>query len=175
MIDVAHIISELQPWWKSIEAIMVVVGFILAGIGVKNLLKKGHSHSPNYGADLATFVAGVLLVSLPSFLDSLSESIFGTPAPSSLGSPSLSAAVGSQPYGQAVLLVFTVIQLVGLFAVIKGIFLFKDGFDQKDKMGPAWTHMIGGIAALNLYALLGAVGEMLGSNAQGIISKIIGS
>lgn len=174
-IDIGHIITQLHPWWTAIELIAIPIGMILTVIGIKGVLKGNRHGVPNYGTDLATFVAGILLISLKSFMDAISETIFQTPAPSSLDSASLSSSIAGTPYGSAVLLVFLVIQLVGLFSVIKGILLFKDGFEYKDKMGAAWTHMIGGVVAMNLHTLLEVFGNLLGSNANGIIMKIIGA
>lgn len=173
--DIKNVVDQIIPFWSAIQLIMVPVGLILAAIGIKGVLKGNRHGVPNYGTDLATFMAGVLLISLRSFMDALSQSIFNQPAPGSLASPDLSQVAQGTPYSNAVLLVFVVVQLVGLFSVIKGILLFKDGFEYKDKMGAAWTHMIGGVVAMNLYTLLEAVAAMFGSNAQAVVSKIIGA
>lgn len=183
--DIANnALSNLQSWFGdgmfgsrgAIFVIAYLIGFLMVAFGIYEVAKANKGGRASLGKGIASIVVGSLLASLPAFLDSLSITLFNTPSASSLVSDSAAGAVtgASGEYAAAAALFFAVTQLVGLYAVIKGLRLLRDSAEDHTKSGPAWTHVIGGIFALNIITVLGMVGATLGTSVASIINQIIG-
>lgn len=180
----ANVLSNLQSWFGdgmfgsggAIFLIAYLIGFTMVGFGIYEASRANRGGRASLGKGIASIVVGSILASLPAFLDSLSMTLFNQPSASSLATDSVASGVTgvSAEYASAVALFFAVTQLVGLYAVIKGLRLLRDGVEDHTKNGPAWTHIIGGILSLNIVTVLGVVGATMGTSVSSIINQIIG-
>ncbi len=117
---------------------------------------------PARSARCATFLAGVVLLQVPAWMNAVAISFFGTaetPARAILGYGTPDAS-----FDQLLAAVFTIVSLTGLIAFIRGIFVLRACSDGKPSAtaGSAAMHLIGGTAAWHIVAVIDAVQTTLG-------------
>jgi hypothetical protein len=113
---------------------------------------------------------GSLLLTLVSTLNMLSYSLFNQAM-----STGLSYAGTSN--GQSTLylkVVYSIISIMGLWAVIYGLVLLNRSATEKKEFGRGMTHLFGGLAAVNIVVFLGFFGSFLGGTAQSVIHLLTG-
>jgi CheY-specific phosphatase CheX len=66
-----------------------------------------------------------------------------------------------------------VVILVGIMGTIKGVMLLSASKSDTRKLGEAITHMIGGVAAINIQTIISMFGETVGGNVGTFISEQI--
>ena len=164
---VANVIPHLQQWWPVLITLSYLVGvaFVIVS-GVQAISQKQRF---NRSTAVWTFWAAVLLLNLPTLMDSLSMTVFNqsseqalsyTP-PSSPGSVYIQFAV----YG---------IATVGVIGIARGICLLRDTPNQAMNLSRGIVHLFGGIIAVNLVTFLRGIGATIGGDVQSYIAKIIG-
>lgn len=171
--------SALSNWWTPMMVIFYLVGFFVVMGSIVALVKSskgGHSGQGGYSFSVVGIIIGSIIASLPTWLNTLSYTLFNQPSSSSLVDVGKFAGSGNGPEVAAALAVFFgVVQLVGLYGSVKGLLLFRDSFENREKRGPAFTHIIGGIIALNLPTFLSMIGVSIGGTVGSTIGHIIGA
>lgn len=165
-----NILEALQPWWTAMFLIAYLIGFAMVGAGLLGLLRQRHGDG-GIGSAIAALVFGSILASLPAWLDAASMSLLGQDSMMSLASAGTGA--GDDSTTLALLVSFAVVQLVGLYGVIRGLIFFRQAADTRDRLGPAFVHTIGGAVVINLVAILDAVARTLGGSAGDAIRQIL--
>ncbi|MBU2742504.1 MULTISPECIES: hypothetical protein [Acidithiobacillus] len=167
-----NLINAMGPWWGTLEDFVFFGGLAIVVGALTSMYKSGKQGAPVTKLALFSFVAGVLMTSLPAWMDSLSQTAFQTNAPSALTlNPSSN---GTGEYATIVTFVFDVLMLVGLIATVKALLLFRDTSEDRSKMGPAIGHLVGGVVALNMKTMLLSLGATVGGVFQTAITKILG-
>lgn len=167
---IRNILAAIEPWWQTTFVLAYLIGFVMVGAGILGLMRQRHGDG-GIGSAIAALTFGSILASLPAWLDAISMSILGQDSQSSLAS----VAEGRSLSQTALILLasYSVVQLVGLFGVIKGLVLFRQSADTRDRLGPAFVHTIGGAFCLNLVAIMGAAAKTLGGDAGSAISQLL--
>ena len=160
-------VADITPGFLNlVVAVCWIMGLMLILIAALRMLKHsdsfGKGSSPVAAGTLMTFMAGVILLQLPSWLDAVSTSIFGTgktPTSAVLGYGSPDATLD-----ELLQAVFTIVALVGLVAFIRGLFVLRACSDGKPSAtaGSAAMHIIGGAAAWHIVAVIDALQQTLG-------------
>ena len=160
-------VRDITPGFLTLVLVVCwIMGLMLILVAALRMLK--HSDSFGKGAPpaavgtLMTFMAGVILLQLPAWLDAVSTSIFGThktPTSAVLGYANPDAS-----FDELLQAVFTIVALVGLVAFIRGIFVLRACSDGKPSAtaGSAAMHIIGGVAAWHIVAVIHALQQTLG-------------
>ena len=163
----ANVIPHLQQWWPVLITLSYLVGvaFVIVS-GVQAISQKQRF---SRSTAVWTFWAAVLLLNLPTLMDSLSMTVFNQTSeqtlsyspPSSPGSVYIQFAV----YG---------IATVGVIGIARGICLLRDTPNQARNLSRGIVHLFGGIIAVNLVTFLRGIGATIGGDVQSYIAKIIG-
>ena len=164
---IAFVADILDPALTLILAVCWVAGLWLIILTALRMLK--HSDSFGKGAPpaslgtLVTFLAGVALLQLPSWLGATVTTMFGT------GDLHRTATLGyatspDSPFDGLLAAVFAIVSLVGLIAFVRGIFVLRACSDGKPSAtaGSAAMHMLGGAAAWHIVAIIDALQTTLG-------------
>ncbi len=104
----------------------------------------------------------VILVTLPAWLTGGAWSLFGDdPGSTHLG---IGYRARGAEFDALLDAVFTLVQLIGLIAFIRGLFVLRAAADQNPGAGAgsAFAHMLGGLAAWHITAVIAAVQNTLG-------------
>lgn len=163
---IAFVADIVGPFLGLVEIACWAMGLFLILLAALRTLK--HSDSFGKGAPpsalgtLATFLAGVVLLQVPAWMNALAISFFGTartPARAILGYGTPDAS-----FDQLLAAVFTIVSLTGLIAFIRGIFVLRACSDGKPSAtaGAAAMHLVGGTAAWHIVAVIDAVQTTLG-------------
>jgi hypothetical protein len=162
------LIPHLKGWWGAITALLCLAGFAIVVCTTVGIARGGGRQS-KWGAVFFAAVAGILLVNLPGFLDSLAQTLFGH------GSvQGLDYEPPQHPARHYVQFAIHMLALVGLVGVGRGILLLKDSANKPGQLGMALTHIFGGTLCLNFTETLRLIGRSLGSDAMGVITAIVG-
>ncbi|MDE0201469.1 MAG: hypothetical protein OXK73_03425 [Rhodospirillaceae bacterium] len=163
---IAFVADISGPFVTLVQIICWILGLCLLFMTALRLLK--HSDSFGKGAPpaavgtAATFLAAVILLQLPSWLDAVSTTLLGS------GGKRTRAILG---YGEdhanldeLLAAVFTIVALVGLVAFVRGIFVLRACSDGKPSAtaGSAAMHIFGGAAAWHMTTVLDALQTTLG-------------
>jgi hypothetical protein len=164
----ATLTPHLQGWWGAVTALLCLAGFAITVMSVA-ALARGGGRAGRWGAAVFAAAAGVLLVNLPGFLDSLAATLFGH------GSvQGLTYSPPEHPARHYVRFAVHLLALVGLVGVGRGILLLKDAPDRPGQLGRALVHIAGGILCVNFTATLKIIGRSLGSDVLGVITAVTG-
>ena len=163
---IAFVRDVAGPFLGLLEIVCWVLGLMLILLAALRMLK--HSDSFGKGAPpsalgtLATFMAGVILLQLPSWMNAVTITFFGTAE--TPGRAVLGYGDQANNIDQLLAAVFTIVALTGLVAFIKGIFVLRACSDGKPSAtaGQAAMHIVGGAAAWHIVAVIDAVQTTLG-------------
>ena len=164
---VANVIPHLQQWWP----VLIVLAY-LVGVGFAVLsLAQSISQKQRFNRVTAvwTFWAAVLLLNLPTLMDSLSMTVFNQTS-----EQSLSYSPPSSPGSVYIQFAVYAIQTVGLIGIMRGLCLLRDTPNQSMNFSRGIVHLFGGIIAVNLVSFLRGIGATVGGDVQTYVAKIIG-
>ena len=158
-----RLVHDIEPGLLlAIEAFCWIAGLAMFLAGCVRVLKHSNGERLNGFGTAFSFVAAAILVSLPSWITAAGESLFG----SAVSRTATVIGYGTaQPEIDALLsAVFTIVNLVGLIAFIRGVFLLRDASDNKAgvRVHTAAMHLLGGVAAWHIHGLIEAVQSSLG-------------
>ena len=164
---VANVIPHLQQWWPVIVLLSYLIGL---GFGVVSLVQ-AVSQKQRFNRSIAvwTFWVAVLLLNLPSLMDSLSMTVFNQTS-----EQSLSYSPPSSPGAVYIQFAVYAIQTVGLIGIMRGLCLLRDTPNQSMNFSRGIVHLFGGIIAVNLVNFLRGIGATVGGDVQTYVAKIIG-
>ena len=163
---IAFVADIREPALTFIHVICWAVGLWLILWSALRMLR--HSDGFDKGAPpalgtMATLVAGVVRLQLPSWLDAATLTIFGTGDLHRTASLSYATADDS-PFDGLVGSILDIVSVIGLIAFIRGIFVLRACSDGRPNAtaGSAAMHMIGGVAAWHIVAIIDALQTTLG-------------
>jgi hypothetical protein len=164
---VANVIPHLQQWWPVIIMLAYLVGVAFTVVAAVQAISQKHRF--NRSTAMWSFWAAVLLLNLPTFMDSLSMTVFNQSS-----EQSLSYSPPSHP--GSVYLQFAVygIMTVGAIGIARGICLMRDTPNQAMNLSRGIVHLFGGILAVNIIPFLRGIGATVGGDVQSYVTKIIG-
>ena len=164
---ISNVIPHLQAWWSVIITLAYLVGVAFTIVAAVQAISQKHRF--NRSTAVWSFWAAVLLLNLPTLMDSLSMTVFNQSS-----EQSLSYTPPSHP--GSVYLQFAVygIMTVGVIGIARGISLLRDTPNQAMNMSRGIVHLFGGILAVNIITFLRGIGATVGGDVQSHITKIIG-
>jgi hypothetical protein len=164
------IVADLGHFWELIHVIAYIVGgcFVAAGFFVMA------KDSRRMGFGIGSIVIGTLLLGLPTVVAAVAGTFFGSE------SAILSNGQFVQPQGATELVrgVLAFVMVVGLLGIFKGLtILRKLGEGSGASAAHAFTYIVGGACCMNIVALLKAVANTLGQEAElsRVIMRLLGS
>lgn len=110
---------------------------------------------------LANMILGVALIYLPSTMDTMLITVYGT---SSITPYSGYGPAGSS-FNEMAQVIINIVQFVGFIAFVRGLILFYRlgmGQAQQGTFNKGFTHLIGGIIAMNVVEFINIIGTTLG-------------
>lgn len=171
------LIHNLAPWWNTIELFAYLFGFCLVVMGIYRL---AHSGTTAYGrsvgggafAGLMPVIFGSLMLALPTVMSAVTMSIFKAQAPTSAlaYAPPASSSIETE-----IRFAVVILHLIGLYAVIKGLFLFSRAHEGGGEIGQALWHLVGGALALRVGLFMHVLGASTGGVFSSMISKLFPS
>lgn len=164
---VANVIPHLQQWWPALVRLAYLVG---AGFAVLSLVQAvSQKQRFNRAVAVWSFWSAVLLLNLPTLMDSLSMTVFNQTS-----EQSLSYSPPSSPGSVYIQFAVYAIATVGVIGIARGVCLMRDTPNQAMNFGRGIVHLFGGVIAVNLVTFLRGIGATIGGNVQTYIAKIIG-
>ncbi len=144
-------------------AVIMGIGMILTGIfklkqygEMRSMMSQQHS----IGASVAMLMAGVMLLSLPTFLGTFLHSFWGDANP--LPFPTSS----NQGLNSMIPAIIKFIRLFGVISFIRGIVLVsklgQPHSAQPGTLGKALTHLMGGLLCVNIQETINLAHSILG-------------
>jgi hypothetical protein len=164
---VANVIPHLQQWWPVLIRLSYLVG--LAFVIVSLVQGVSQKHRFNRSTAVWTFWAAVLLLNLPTLMDSLAMTVFHQTS-----EQTLSYSPPSSPGSVYIQFAVYAIATVGVIGIARGICLLRDTPNQAMNLSRGIVHLFGGIIAVNLVTFLRGIGATVGGDVQTYIAKIIG-
>jgi hypothetical protein len=164
---VANVIPHLQQWWPVLVRLSYLAGVVFAVVS----LAQAVSQKQRFNHSLAawSFFCAVLLLNLPTLMDSLSMTIFNQTS-----DQSLSYSPPSSPGSVYIQFAVYAIATVGVIGIARGVCLMRDTPNQVMNFSRGIMHLFGGIIAVNLVTFLRGIGATIGGDVQTYIAKIIG-
>ncbi len=156
------LVEDLLPGLLLLVAIacrLLAFGLFLAG--ALRLVRHGTGTREHPAAGTAiTFLAAAILFGLPAWLDGAGDTLFGDARHAGV----LGYASGGPDLTPLIEAVFAIVAVVGLAAFIRGVFVLRAAADNVPgaSVATAAMHLIGGIAAWHMPALVGALQTTLG-------------
>jgi hypothetical protein len=155
------------PLIKLIGIFGFFIGVIMEASALLRITKPGFTHGKGTpGGTLAMVVIGAMLMSLPATINVLEGSIFNTTQTrmvqswdqsdlSYMSATSSSSAARNARVLSAINAAFQYIRILGLIALIRGLYLLKSAVDGgQSSMLSATLHMVGGVLAMNIAPVL---------------------
>ena len=164
---VANVIPHLQQWWPVIIRLAYLVGVVFAVVSLAQAVSQKQRF--NRTTAVWTFWVAVLLLNLPTLMDSLSMTIFNQTS-----EQSLSYSPPSSPGSVYIQFAVYSIATVGVIGIARGLCLMRDTPNQAMNFSRGIVHLFGGIIAVNLVTFLRGIGATIGGDVQTYIAKIIG-
>ena len=164
---VANVIPHLQQWWPVLIRLAYLVGLVFAIVSFTQAVS--HKQRFNRSTAVWSLWCAVLLLNLPTLMDSLSMTVFNQSSEQTL-SYSPPASPGSVYIQFAVYAIAT----VGVIGIARGICLLRDTPNQAMNFSRGIVHLFGGIIAVNLVTFLRGIGSTIGGDVQTYIASIIG-
>lgn len=164
---VSAVIPHLQLWWPVLVRLAYLVGAIFAVVSLVQAVSQKQRF--NRAHAVWSFWCAVLLLNLPTLMDSLSMTIFNQTS-----EQSLSYSPPSSPGSVYIQFAVYAIATVGVIGIARGVCLMRDTPNQAINFSRGIVHLFGGIIAVNLVTFLRGIGATIGGDVQTYITKIIG-
>ena len=176
--------NHIEVWSVTISYFAYLIGliFVITGLVMFTIANnKGNMHRPTHGKAIASMCAGFMLLSLQAFIAAGTYTMFAADNAGDYSFDNGTMVIQDKAKGmttgpEAIYteLVVYVLEIVGLIAVIKATFLFREATQSSKATTGAIWHFIGGIIALNFRGAVRLIGETGGPDVQSILSRLFG-
>lgn len=165
-----NLVKAISAYWMVFHNFALVIGMTLV---VSSLYAFTKNSREGGGMKMAImgFVAGIFLISIDATISAFSWTILDS-APDKAMSYT-PASGGANAYGLTVQFAVYVVQLVGFYGLIKGMYLLRESGQDRSKFPVAIVHMIGGILSINAVTLLNTAASSIGGTFQQVITQIL--
>ena len=176
--------NHLEIWSVTLSTLAALIGFIFVVIGLVMFTKannRGGMHGTTHGAAIASMLAGFALLSLQAFISAGTYTLFAAEGSGDYSFESGGMVIQDKAKGmidgpEAIYMEFVVyvLEIVGLIAIIKSAFLFREATQSSKAATGAIWHYVGGIAAINFRLVVEVLGATGGPQVQSILSRLFG-
>lgn len=165
-----NLVRSVAAFWMVIHNFALLLGIVLV---VGSLIAITKSSREGGGVKLAvlSFVSGIFLLSIDATISSLSWSILDSAPDKAMSYTPASGTTSA--YGLTVQFAVYVVQLIGLYAVVRAFYLFRESAQDRSKFYMGLVHLIGGIFSINIVILLTTVANSIGGSFQDIVTHIL--
>ncbi len=170
---ILRVLSRLQIYVSQFELLVVgislISGIIFMFIGLRraSLRAEMGPGQGSWASPISWLLSGIVLVALPRFLSVLSQSVFADPLQRDVGdilalAPDMVSFFQEDMSLQTIQGILRVVQLIGLIAVVRGIFILNSAIQPGSQagIGAGITHLIGGILAYNVVLFMEVLNEL---------------
>ena len=159
-------VADLVPALLALASWLCYVLAALAfGAGCLRLLKAAEDRfrAPSAVGTALTFTLAPVLASFPTVLGAAGATLFGDAAGRTTAALGYAGAAGAD-YDAMLRAALAVVQVIGLGAFVRGWFVLRNAADARQgaTTGRAFAHLIGGVGAWHVAALIEAVQTTLG-------------
>lgn len=176
--------NHVEVWSVTISYFAYLLGLILVISGLVMFTKannKGGMGRTTHGSAIATMCSGFALLSLKGLIVAGTYTMFASNSAGDYqfvdGALSIQDRFSGNvdgPMAIYVELISYIMMIVGLIAVIKALFLFREATqNSKSAVSGIWF-FVGGISALNFKGAMNLLGETAGPDVQSILSQVFG-
>lgn len=174
LILVQNIDSFVKVLWDISLFLIPLMGLALLVYSLFSIASeqlKGSAQS-TIGTAVKIFIAGILLINIPSVLTIFGNIIFG----SGEGTNALAYATetANKAHTATINLVIHVVQLTGVIGIVKAIQMVSKPAEQGGGMGSALKIAFGASLALNIVPLLEFIARNIGGGIGTAINTVIG-
>ncbi len=169
----ARVLARLQVYVSQFELLVIgvalICGIVFMVIGLRRAALRAEM-GPGQGSwagPISWLLAGIVLIALPRFLTVLSQSVFADPLQREVGdilalAPDMVSFFQEDMSLQTIQGILRVVQLIGLIAVVRGIFILNSAVQPGTQagIGAGITHLIGGIFAYNVVLFMEVLNEL---------------
>jgi len=164
-----NINTQLPYLYALISGGVYIFGIVIFIRGVSKLREvaessSGRAQRSSLTEPLAHMILGVALIYLPTSMDVMLATVYGTSA--------ITPYSGYGPTGgsfnEMAQVIINIVQFVGFIAFVRGLILFHrlgTGQAQQGTFNKGFTHLIGGIIAINVVQFINIIGNTLGITA----------
>ncbi|OGT26517.1 MAG: hypothetical protein A3I77_06645 [Gammaproteobacteria bacterium RIFCSPLOWO2_02_FULL_42_14] len=162
--DVTELVQNLGILGQILNMVAIAMGVGLLFAGLFQLKRYGEmrtmmSAQLSIAAPLMTILASAMLLSLPTFLDTVLMSTMGYTSP-------MAYNTSGSGYSQVVEPILIFVRVIGVGSFIRGIILLSRSGDhqrsQPGMLGKAFTFMIGGVLCIHVQGTLHLLESILG-------------
>ncbi|MDR1870717.1 MAG: hypothetical protein LBS60_02115 [Deltaproteobacteria bacterium] len=162
-----NVIPHLVALWTILRSGFVVVGF---GLIIWSLWRMAHpSRDRGFGLVWPVLAVGALFINLPSFLDTMSQTLLGQNSTQTLSY--MPPASNAQSYVQFAVFLAAIAGLIGLG---RGLWLLKDATKNQGSLARGLVHIFGGVICVNLVETIRLVAGALGGDLPEAVKAIFG-
>lgn len=156
--------EQLPELMRLLTAIAYTMGFFFMVFGIFKLKQYGESRTMmstqhSLKGPLVYLMVGAALIYLPTTLYVGLTTFWANPSP-------YAYLEAKDPFKEVMSVIFTVIQFVGVIAVIRGLVIFthigEQGGGQQGAFGKGLTHVIGGVLCINMYQFVQVIESTFG-------------
>lgn len=157
-------VADLKPWAMLLIGVvcylLALLAFVQGCLRILRHVDMGGA-GPSLWSAASSFVIAAGLVWLPAVLEGAAGTFFAGKTP---GTATLGYGGRGQDFDELLEALFWIVRVVGLLAFVKGLFVLRgasDGAPGATVSGAA-MHLIGGLMAWHILALIAAVQTTLG-------------
>lgn len=163
--------GDAGPFWILFTIISWFIGVLLLVSAIRKAGRRsemGQSVGP-WSAPIWTFTVATMFLAMPLFISSMSMTFFGTTpdSPEKIFeySPGVLGAIESDGGRAVISAIVTIVQFVGLVAVMRGLYLLNRSAQGESSgpatFGPGLTFVIAGVIALNFPIFVGMMSSLI--------------
>lgn len=163
---IENIVSYLDDFYFFFSGICFLIGFVMTMTALKQAQRRQEmgAHSGSWASPISTFITAGLFLGLPTLINVLNVTMFGTTAQSASKIFEYADNTVGQISGDSARSMITglvlIVQFLGLIGVARGLYLLNQsaqGSQGPKTFGPGLTFVIAGIMATNYPLVVGIV------------------
>ena len=163
---VALIATLLVPGSALVEIACYVIGGAVFLQALLRLMRSGEEglRGPSGMGTALTFLVAIVFLTFPQWLNAWGDTLFGGTERGAAASLGYAQGERSGRYDLMLWAVFKVVQFVGLFSFLRGMFVLRDSAEGRNgaTAGKAAAHIIGGVCGWHILFVIDRVQNTLG-------------
>ena len=163
---ISFVSTLLVPGTSLIEIACYVIGGFVLLQALLRLMRSGEEglRGPSGAGTALTFLVAIVFLTFPQWLDAWGETLFGATERGAEATLAYAQGERGERYRMLLWAVFKIVQFVGLFSFLRGVFVLRDSADGRNgaTVGRAFAHIIGGVCAWHIVWVIDRVQNTLG-------------
>lgn len=171
VVDYVSLVTHLQEYVKAdgpliqlVSVLCWIVGALFGLSALGQLKEVGDGQRHGYTAPITTFIAAVMMISLPELIASVLASAYG----GGEGKSPLSYVADAEGSNKTLMAVLSLVSFIGYIFFIRGIVILKESGEPQryghSTRGKAAIVMLSGMAAIYIDQTLKMLGNTFGMN-----------